>query len=202
MKTKWLVATILSSSLLVPVQTAEAHADQDIRFRVLANSDEAQDLAIKESVYLLVQDQILQTLAGDNLWEREELSEKLEDHVEKWEKLVQQELKANGFSYSATVRFEKHRFPEKHTEDGVYAEGVFDTVIVTLGEGQGTNWWCSIFPDLCGQVLIKKAKAADVEEEKDCESDLSPKKDLRDEEVVVDSIIVNWFQKGWDLLVN
>ncbi|PPA69630.1 stage II sporulation protein R [Jeotgalibacillus proteolyticus] len=200
MKTKWLIATILSGSLLVPAHTAEASADLDIRFRVLAHSDEVQDQEIKESIYTLVQGQILQTLSGDRLWNRDELSDQLESKVGEWEELVQQEILDQGFSYSATVRFEKHLFPEKITEEGISPEGIFDTVLVTLGEGKGKNWWCSIFPELCGQILIKEAKAADKSEKEECQPDLSPKKDLKDDSVKVDSLIVTWFKKSWGLI--
>ncbi|WP_165967192.1 stage II sporulation protein R [Jeotgalibacillus sp. S-D1] len=201
MKTKWLIATILSSSLLLPVQQAEANEHQDIRFRVLAHSDEEQDQAIKQTVYTLVQEQILQTLAGEQ-WDREDLIQQMEKHVGDWEQLVQRKLAEEGISYSATVRFEKHLFPQKKTDEQVYEEGLFDTVIVTLGEGQGKNWWCSIFPDLCGEVLIKKAKAADKKDDSECETDLSPEKDLSSEDVEVESYIVNWFHKGWDWITN
>ena len=198
MKTKWLIATILSSSLLIPVQQAGAQEDaQDIRFRVLAHSDQEQDQFIKESIYTLLQQEISQTLAGDEMWKRDELIQKMNEHVKKWEALVQTELAEQGITYSATVRFEKHLFPEKTTEDQVYAQGLFDTILVTLGEGEGTNWWCSIFPDLCGQVLIKEAKAETTDQESDCETDLSPEKDVNDEEVKVESFFVSWFQKGW-----
>lgn len=202
MKKKWLIATILSSSLLLPVHQAEANEHQDIRFRVLAHSDEEKDQAIKQTIYTLVQEQILQTFAGDKQWDREDLIQQMEKHVEDWEQLVQQKLADEGFTYSATVRFEKHLFPEKQTEDRVYEEGLFDTILVTLGEGEGKNWWCSIFPDLCGQVLIKKAKAADKKDESECETDLSPEKDLSNENVEVESYIVNLFHKGWNWITN
>ena len=197
MRKKMLVAAILSSSLLFPTNQVEANEHQDIRFRVLAHSDNEQDQAVKEKIYKQLQGELLKTFAVDNVWERELVIEKIEEQISEWEQLVQNALLDEGATYGATVRFEKHLFPTKITKDGTFPSGVFDTIVVTLGEGEGKNWWCSIFPDLCGQVLISGSKKGEKDSKETCETDLSPEKDLSDDAVKVDSAIVSWIQKAW-----
>jgi len=202
MKTKWLMTAILSSSLLLPIHQVSAQSEgEDVRFRVLAHSDEEQDQSIKQTIYSLVQHQIIQTL-GEQSWNKEDLMNEMDKHLDDWQQLVNNTLVEEGYDYKATVRFEKHLFPEKQTDERVYVEGIFDTVLVTLGDGLGENWWCSIFPDLCGQVLIKEAKAEEKEDKSTCQTDLSPEKDLSSENIQVESYVFKWFTKGWDWITN
>ena len=42
-----------------------------------------------------------------------------------------------------------HEFPEKEYKGVVYDEGYYESLLVTLGEGKGDNFWCVLFPPLC-----------------------------------------------------
>lgn len=54
-----------------------------------------------------------------------------------------------GFSYRATVRLSSEKFPYRKYDDVSFPAGVYDALIVELGEGTGNNWWCVCFPPLC-----------------------------------------------------
>ncbi len=56
------------------------------------------------------------------------------------------------------VNFGFNYFPDKEFNGVVYDEGYYESVLVTLGKGEGDNWWCVLFPPLClleGQKVIK-----------------------------------------------
>ena len=54
-----------------------------------------------------------------------------------------------GFPYRATVRLSSEKFPYRKYDDVSFPAGVYDALIVELGEGTGNNWWCVCFPPLC-----------------------------------------------------
>ena len=54
-----------------------------------------------------------------------------------------------GFPYRATVRLSEEKFPYRKYDDVSFPAGVYDALIVELGEGTGNNWWCVCYPPLC-----------------------------------------------------
>ncbi|KIL49755.1 stage II sporulation protein R [Jeotgalibacillus soli] len=202
MKTKWLFTILMMIILLSQINgfaaASENSKEEDLRFRVLANSDTEDDQLTKQAVYYLMQQEILSTLASEKLWEKESLIKEIEKHIPQWQAKVEQALLAREEPYHATVRFEQHAFPVKQTEGEQYPAGVFDTIVITLGEGKGENWWCSIFPSFCEKVLISKEDQEKPIKEKSCKTNLSPEVETTAATIKVDSYIVKWFQKGWN----
>ena len=47
------------------------------------------------------------------------------------------------------VHFGDNYFPEKEYKGVHYEEGDYESLVVTIGEGKGDNWWCVLFPPLC-----------------------------------------------------
>ena len=58
-------------------------------------------------------------------------------------------LKRNGFSYVAKSKLAVEEFPTRSYNGFVLEEGIYDALIVELGEAKGDNWWCVIYPPLC-----------------------------------------------------
>ena len=48
-----------------------------------------------------------------------------------------------------TVDFGYNYFPEKKYRGLKYKEGYYESLVITIGEGKGDNWWCVLFPNLC-----------------------------------------------------
>ena len=40
-------------------------------------------------------------------------------------------------------------FPKKELNNEVYEEGMYESLVITLDEGKGDNFWCILFPPLC-----------------------------------------------------
>lgn len=120
--------------------------DDSIRFRVLANSDSITDQALKQDVRKAVTHKMdgWVTKAHSNAQERANIRA----HVPEIRQTVQDVLQKKGAAYSYKVELARVPFPTKAYGDSVYAAGTYDALRITLGSGQGHNFWCVLYPAL------------------------------------------------------
>ena len=112
-----------------------------IRVRIIANSNSISDLyskkvlkeSIKDDLYNIVKD-ANSTLEADSI---------IKNNLDKIEDIVSN--KTSDFS----IDYGKNYFPKKVYKDVIYNEGEYESLVVTLGEGNGHNFWCVLFPPLC-----------------------------------------------------
>lgn len=118
-----------------------------LRLHIIANSDSEADQAVK----LLVKDSVIQN-SGDifeNSGDIVAAANTAKENLELFEETANKVLLDNGFSYSAKVSFGQAYFETREYDDFTLPAGYYDSLIITLGEGQGKNWWCVIFPEVC-----------------------------------------------------
>lgn len=129
-----------------------------IRMRVLANSNNEYDQSIKNKVSKEVQYVLSNMLkdAKSNTEARNILANK----IEYLSNNVGSFLKQNNYPLSYSVDYGTHYFPKKEYKGVVYEEGTYESLLVTLGEGNGDNWWCVLFPPLC---LLEAEESDDIE---------------------------------------
>jgi stage II sporulation protein R len=118
-----------------------------IRLRILANSDTANDQWIKHKVRDAVVDQMNQWVGGPQTVE--EAREMIRSRLPELETLVGDVLTQYGYTYGAQVELGKVPFPTKMYGDKVYPAGDYEALRISLGKGEGQNWWCVLFPPLC-----------------------------------------------------
>ena len=58
-------------------------------------------------------------------------------------------FQAEGFSDRAVVTLTREEFPTREYDTFSLPAGVYDSLRVTIGSGEGRNWWCVVFPSLC-----------------------------------------------------
>jgi stage II sporulation protein R len=58
-------------------------------------------------------------------------------------------LSKNSFSYNTKVVIKKEYFPTRIYDDVVLQSGTYDAIILELGNAEGNNWWCVVYPPLC-----------------------------------------------------
>lgn len=120
-----------------------------LRFHVLANSDSQLDQQVK----LKVRDGILAWLEGELTEEEQDNLQLMETKVEMLLPEIEAEadriLRENGFSYGANVNLGVSRFPDRTYGNCTFPAGRYRALRITLGEGEGHNWWCILFPKLC-----------------------------------------------------
>ena len=120
--------------------------DEAIRVRVVANSNSINDQAIKQMIKSGIEKEITNLLidANDINDARNILKENLNNITETVENILQN---TNETNYN--VSFGYNHFPEKKYKGVIYEEGYYESIVITLGSGQGDNWWCVLFPPLC-----------------------------------------------------
>lgn len=121
--------------------------DEAIRLRILANSDSAKDQALKRKVRDAVSSQINEWVA--NLTSFDQAKQVIQSHLPEIEQTVSGVLRQENSDQSYRVQFGKIHFPTKIYGNYIYPAGEYEAVLITLGDGKGSNWWCVLFPPLC-----------------------------------------------------
>lgn len=127
--------------------------DDAIRFRILANSNSPRDQKIKEDVKNKMQEELYMILR--NAKTNREAKDIITSNMDNFDKILLNEMKDKEYSYK--IDYGYHYFPKKTYNGVTYDEGEYESLLVTLGEGKGDNWWCVLFPPLC----IVEAKETD-----------------------------------------
>lgn len=121
--------------------------DDLIRFHVVANSDSAGDQELK----LQVRDAVIARL--DPVMERipdvQQAKEYLQAHLQDLEETANQALRQAGSQDTAKVTLQQEAFPTRAYDTFSLPAGVYDSLRIVIGEGEGKNWWCVVFPQLC-----------------------------------------------------
>jgi len=136
--------------------------NEAIRLRILANSDSAEDQALKQKVRDAVNEQINQWVADLTSFEQAKtvIQSRLGDIEETVEKVLKEEKSKQSFK----VEFGSVNFPTKIYGHYIYPAGEYEAILITLGDGMGANWWCVLFPPLCfldfsnGEAVRKEEK--------------------------------------------
>ena len=136
-----------------------------VRLHVVANSNSQEDQAVK----LLVRDAVLEECArwyqgADSM---EEASAQLCTHLQSIAGAARETLREQGAAYSAAAQVTEMYFPTRDYGDFSLPAGRYRTLRVTLGRGQGKNWWCVVFPSLCLPAAGEDALLALPEEERE-----------------------------------
>ena len=140
------LAIFLGSGVLA-LRTQDELADKVVRLHVLANSDSEEDQALK----LKVRDVVLKraTAILEQSADRREAESRLRGELLELERIAAEEIAAEGYNYPVTVELENTDFPTKEYDGFTLPAGEYLALRVIIGEGQGQNWWCVVFPPLC-----------------------------------------------------
>lgn len=119
--------------------------DSAIRFRILANSNSPRDQKLKEDIKEKMQKELYMVLHNSkNITETRKL---INNNMDNFDSILKENMKDEPYSYE--MDFGMHYFPSKTYKGITYDEGYYESLLVTLGEGAGDNWWCVLFPPLC-----------------------------------------------------
>jgi len=126
---------------------AQTVKDDVVRLHILANSDSEIDQEVK----LKVRDALLETNASilsDNVT-KENAKEHFETSKEILLKTARETLKENCFDYDVEITLQEEYFETRTYEALTFPAGQYTALKVVLGDGEGKNWWCVMFPPLC-----------------------------------------------------
>lgn len=140
----------ISNSNLIP--------DEAIRIRVIANSNSDYDQKIKYNVKDSIEKDIYDMLS--NAKNIDTARYILKQNLSNIENTISNTLNDQNYNLPFDVNFGLNYFPKKEFKGVTYNEGYYESLVVTLGNGEGDNWWCVLFPPLC---LIEAEDSSDVE---------------------------------------
>ena len=112
-----------------------------IRFRIIANSNSIEDQ--KEKIEIRNE---LEPIIGDiltNSTTKEETKTEINNNLYKINHVI------DKYNTKYDVNYGLNFFPEKNYNGVTYKEGNYESLVITLGDGLGDNWWCVLFPPLC-----------------------------------------------------
>ena len=112
-----------------------------IRFRIIANSNDK----IDQSTKLLIKKDL-----EKNLFELIQDSKSIEETreiIKNNEQVIKNTINKYNIPYS--INYGENYFPEKEYKGITYKEGKYESLVITLGNGSGNNWWCVMYPPLC-----------------------------------------------------
>ena len=142
-----LVFTILFGSVTTFAAECSQIREDVLRLHILANSDSEEDQALK----LKVRDRIL--LEMGDVFETPETLEDAETaaskHLDEIREIAQQEVYDNGYDYPVHAELINMYFTTREYETFTLPAGMYDAVRITIGDAEGKNWWCVLYPPLC-----------------------------------------------------
>ncbi|MGG3476266.1 stage II sporulation protein R [Peribacillus frigoritolerans] len=142
-----IVSIYMPKAEMVGAEDTKVIPDEAIRLRILANSDKEEDQAVKRLIRDKVNEDITKWVA--ELTSLDEARDVITSHLPDIQATAEAVIKEQGLEQSVKVDFGQAEFPTKLYGQYLYPAGEYEAVIITLGEGDGANWWCVLFPPLC-----------------------------------------------------
>lgn len=112
-----------------------------IRFRVIANSNDEIDQEVKMKVKEAIEQEVNKLMLEAK--NSEEAKKLINENIDYIQQIVNQYTPDNKISFGVNY------FPEKEYHGVTYPSGEYESLVITLGNGVGNNWWCVMFPPLC-----------------------------------------------------
>lgn len=142
-----LIIYITFISNIKTVKSEVVIPDEAIRLRVIANSNSEYDQKIKLKLTIKLQKKIQQLLKDTN--NVEDARNIIKGKVNELNNYINDYLKRENYNKKYTIIYGDNYFPDKTYNGVLYKKGYYESLVITLGEGQGKNWWCVLFPPLC-----------------------------------------------------
>ena len=138
-----IILTVLTIFLVYKKVNAEEVIipDNSIRLRVIPNSNSSYDQAMKSVVKDYLESDVY------NLFE--DAREIINNNLDNINYNIQNIFDRYNYDMTFNVNYGNNYFPEKVFKGVKYNEGYYESIVVSIGEAKGDNWWCVLFPNLC-----------------------------------------------------
>jgi stage II sporulation protein R len=169
--------------------------EESIRLRILANSNSEADQNVKR----LIRDEVNENITKwvGELASIDQAREIIQSHLPEIREIVAGNIEKHQLEETFSVELGMVAFPTKIYGEYVYPAGKYEAVLITLGEGEGNNWWCVLFPPLCfldfeNGDAVKKNESKQTQEV--ASDDLEPQKETASKETIeVKFFLIDWF---------
>ena len=126
---------------------AQTLSNSVLRFHIRANSDSDEDQQLK----LRVRDGILAWAAPllDRASDRSEAETILREHLSELTAEAERLTTLYGNGESVQAQLMEERFPVRVYGTHIFPAGTYHSLSLSIGSGNGHNWWCVLYPTLC-----------------------------------------------------
>lgn len=167
MKCLWTLLAIAAMIIVVfqyrERKLQENLADNILRFHVIANSDTREDQQLKIKVRDAIGTEFSDEFAkADTLLDSIAIAKAQKSEIETCAK---ETIQSQGYTYPVQVEVKETKFPLKSYGAYTFPPGTYQAVEVIIGTGEGHNWWCVMYPNLCFTDTMYQVEDAVTEEE-------------------------------------
>lgn len=123
----------------------EYNVEEDsIRFRVIANSNSAKDIIMKEKVV-----NELSNMLFDKERTFDETNKNIYSNLKKIENKIDTLFEKNNYNKIYNISYGLNEFPKKEYRGKTYPAGTYKSLVIEIGEAKGNNYFCILYPSLC-----------------------------------------------------
>lgn len=134
---------IIACNLKGNTQNTIIIPDSSIRLRIISNSNDSTDINTKLILKSKLEKKLYSLIAPAK--NKNEADSIIKKNMDDLEKTIDTILQNDNY----TINYGSNYFPSKIYKGVVYNKGFYDSLVITLGKGNGNNWWCVLFPPLC-----------------------------------------------------
>lgn len=121
--------------------------NESIRIRIIPNSNSVKDQYLKRQVKTNIEIELAEDLKQSKTIETSRAI--INENLNKYDNIIKKVLQNENSSEKYNINYGYHYFPEKIYKGVKYNEGQYESLLITLGQGKGDNWWCVLFPPIC-----------------------------------------------------
>lgn len=148
----FMIITLTVSFFQPIIATSENISDKILRLHIIANSDSTEDQDLKLKVKNDFLENTADLFVGQTLDENIEIAKENIDYIER---ICNTCIEQNGYDYEAEVTVDREYFDTRVYDDFTLPAGVYNSIRITIGQGNGHNWWCIVFPSVCLSACSK-----------------------------------------------
>ena len=138
--------------MLIPTEAEAAIYEDTLRLHILAESDTAEDQAIK----IAIRDMVLEKYSSlfANECDISAVIGKANAELGAIENDCNRLILDTGYDYRAKVRLTEEWYETREYRDFLLPAGTYASLIIELGAGEGQNWWCVMYPPMCLEASL------------------------------------------------
>ena len=121
--------------------------DSSIRLRVIPNSNNPKDINIKEQVKTYLENNIYSLT--ENTKDIDIARNIIKTNIPSIKENINHIFENNDYRLPYEVNYGSNYFPEKIYKGITYEEGYYESLVIKIGDANGDNWWCVLFPNFC-----------------------------------------------------
>lgn len=118
---------------------------ESIRFRIISNSNSSKDIIMKQTAA----NEVIKVFNNIETQDIESTRKVILNNLDTINTNINNLFKENNYNKKIDINYGINKFPEKKYKGVKYEEGLYESLVINIGESKGNNFWCVLFPPLC-----------------------------------------------------